>query len=58
MEKSSELRWLIFAHEETRFPYRLYIEEEPEKFLCLKVQEKWPGPGKRIFCKQEGYLDK
>jgi len=58
MTKSSQLRWLIFAHGETGFPYKLYIEEEPGRFLCLKVQEKWPGPGKRIFCKQEGYFDK
>lgn len=46
----------MFSDEDKRFPYKLCIEEEPERFLCLRVQARWPGPGKRIFCKQEGYL--
>lgn len=58
MAKLSELRWLVFLDEDVKFPYRLYIEEEADRFLSLKTQEKWPGPGKRIFCKKEGYFSK
>ncbi len=58
MAKTSELKWLVFAHEDPKFPYRLYIEEEPNRFLSLKTQDRWPGPGKRIFCKKEGYFSK
>ena len=58
MAKLSELRWLVFLDEDVKFPYRLYIEEEADRFLSLKTQEKWPGVGKRIFCKKEGYFSK
>lgn len=48
------LRWLIYPAASERFPYWLFIEDRPGKFLCLRVQERWPGPGKNIFCKAEG----
>ncbi|MEO0081268.1 MAG: ERCC4 domain-containing protein [candidate division WOR-3 bacterium] len=44
------LRWLLYRTEHERFPYHLLIEEEPGRFLCFDVQDKWPGPGKGIFC--------
>lgn len=50
-----KLRWLLFPNEEKHFPYQLFIEDNPGKFIHLKPQEKWPGPGKNIFCKFEGY---
>jgi len=50
-----KLRWLLFPHQALRFPYELFLEEAPGKFLHLKTQGKWPGPGKNIFCKFEGY---
>jgi len=49
-----KLRWLVYANLGGRFPYRVFIEEKPGVFLSLRVQEKWPGPGKKIFCKLEG----
>ena len=50
------LRWLIYPAT-GRFPYRLFIEDKPGKFLYLRAQERWPGPGKNIFCKFEGMVD-
>jgi hypothetical protein len=50
-------RWFIFPDEDQKFPYNLFIEKTPNKFLHLKSQEKWPGPGKNIFCKFEGEID-
>jgi hypothetical protein len=44
------LRWLIYAQENSRFPFRLLIEQEPGRFLCFDVQDRWPGPGKSVFC--------
>ncbi len=44
------LRWLIYPAENPRFPYQLFIEHEPGSFLSYRVQDKWPGPGKSIFC--------
>jgi len=48
------LRWLIYFEEKGRFPYQLFIEEERGKFLYLRAHDRWPGPGKNIFCKLEG----
>jgi len=50
MAEEQNLRWLLYSQKESKFPYRLYIEETPGTFLSLNVQEKWPGPGKKIFC--------
>lgn len=52
-----KLKWFLFPCEEERFPYQLFIEDAPGKFIHLKAQEKWPGPGKNIFCKFEGYCE-
>jgi hypothetical protein len=43
-------RWLIYPHDNDRFPYRLLVEHEPGRFLCFDIQDKWPGPGKSVFC--------
>ena len=50
------LRWMIFPNPEERFPYKLYIEEYPSHFLCLEVQERWPGPNKQIYCLRKGHF--
>ncbi|MEO0092760.1 MAG: hypothetical protein ABIK67_00680 [candidate division WOR-3 bacterium] len=44
------MRWLIYQQASKRFPYLLLIEHEAGKFLSYAVQDKWPGPGKNIFC--------
>jgi len=51
------LRWFLFTCKEERFPYQLFLEDSPGRFIHLKTQEKWPGPGKNIFCKFEGYCE-
>lgn len=51
------LRWLIYPGIEKRYPYRLFIEERGNEFLVLSVQERWPGPGKNIFCKMDGIVN-
>ncbi|MCM8793783.1 MAG: hypothetical protein NC898_04890, partial [Candidatus Omnitrophica bacterium] len=48
------LRWLIYKKEKDNFPYWIFIEEEKNKFVFLKANDKWPGPGKNIFCKYIG----
>ncbi len=48
------LRWIICENDDVRFPYQLFIEEEPNNFLHLLIQERWPGPGKKIFCRFVG----
>ncbi len=40
----------MFRIENERFPYQLLIEHEPGRFLNYRVQDKWPGPGRSIFC--------
>ncbi len=44
------LRWLIYAQDNDRFPFRLLIEQKPGHFLAFDVQDKWPGPGRSVFC--------
>ncbi len=44
------MRWLIYPQENKRFPYLLLIEYEAGKFYSYAIQDKWPGPGKSIFC--------
>lgn len=43
-------RWILFKQESEKFPYLLCIEEKPNEFLCLAVQDRWPGPNKKIYC--------
>jgi len=57
-KEGKAFRWLVYSEDEERFPYRVFIEESPGKFLCLKAHERWPGPGKNIFCKIEGTVSK
>lgn len=52
----NNLRWLLYKTDEEKFPYKICVEEKPNEFLILKVQARWPGPGKKIFCISEGYL--
>ncbi len=54
MNNIPELRWILYKQEDKRFPYRLYIEEASDNFICLDTQDRWPGPGKKIFCKLIG----
>ncbi len=49
------LHWIMFKQDNKRFPYRLYIEESPGRFLGLSVQDKWPGPNQKIYCLSRGY---
>lgn len=53
----NQLQWLMYKQESEKFPYILYIEEEQNKYLQLQVQERWPGPGKKIFCIPQGYYN-
>lgn len=54
MDDVPGLKWLVYKREEEKFPYRLYIEESSGNFICLNTQERWPGPGKKIFCQSLG----
>lgn len=47
---NKSMRWLIYQQTDKRFPFLLLIEHEVSKFLSYSVQDKWPGPGKNIFC--------
>ncbi len=50
MTDNMPLRWMMFKQESDKFPYLLCIEEKPDEFLCLAVQDRWPGPNKKIYC--------
>ncbi len=54
MGEEKILRWLLYQQSDEKFPYQLYIEVEPDNFLCLNVQDRWPGPGKKIYCQPLG----
>jgi len=47
---NQNLQWLLHKQESKKFPYKLFIEEKHDDFLVLSVQERWPGPGKKIYC--------
>ncbi len=47
---ANTLRWLVYQSEESAYPYWVFIETEPKKFIFLKAKDRWPGPGKNIFC--------
>jgi len=49
-QASSGLRWVMYPQTNQRFPFQLFVEHEPGRFLTFAVQDKWPGPGKSIFC--------
>lgn len=51
-------KWLLYPTAVQNFPFKLYIEESPDKFLVLSVQDKWPGPGKKIFCLPDDYCNR
>ena len=42
--------WILETTESHRFPYRLRIRKEGKTLLCLRVQDRWPGPKGQIFC--------
>jgi hypothetical protein len=51
----SDLRWLVFnAQDDPKYPFWIFIEYQPKKFVFLKTKEKWPGPSQKLFCKYEG----
>jgi hypothetical protein len=54
MADNQTLRWLLYKQESEKFPYRLFIEGNPNDFLILSVRERWPGPNKKIYCLSEG----
>ena len=49
-QASAGLRWLLYKTGHERFPFRLLVEHAPGTFLCFDVQDRWPGPGKSVFC--------
>ncbi len=49
-KEGQNLRWLIYKQPSKKFPFQLYIEESPGHFKVLDVQNRWPGPGKKIYC--------
>jgi len=49
---------MIYPEGEGRFRYALFVEEQPGKFLHLRVHDRWPGPGKNVFCKLEGQVNR
>jgi hypothetical protein len=55
-EERPALRWLVYPSGKDRFPFTLLVEHEPGSFLCYEVQEKWPGPGKSVFCLSRGTI--
>jgi len=58
MQNNQTLHWFLYKQESEKFPFRLFIEENPDDFLVLGVQDRWPGPGKKIYCLLEKRCNK
>lgn len=54
MDENPRLKWLLYQQDDQKFPYRLFIEESSGNFISLNTQDRWPGPGKKIFCQSLG----
>lgn len=48
------MKWLMFETGEERFPYRILVQCGKDKFYNFRVQNRWPGPGKSVFCLNDG----
>ena len=58
MQNKQILRWFLYKKESEKFRFRLFLEENPDDFLVLSVQHRWPGPGKKIYCLLEEWCNK
>jgi len=56
-KKLQPILWVIEKIGEGKFPYRLTIKQEDEILLKLKIQDRWPGSTKNIFCIQDTFLE-
>jgi len=45
--------WIMEATGHPKFPFRIRIIRGDEILLCLRVQDRWPGPRGHIFCLRE-----
>ncbi|MFP4363794.1 MAG: ERCC4 domain-containing protein [Spirochaetia bacterium] len=45
--------WQIESAPNSKFPFRISIEEEGRTILALRAQDKWPGQKGNIFCIRE-----
>ncbi|MFB6259213.1 MAG: hypothetical protein ABEJ96_11900, partial [Thiohalorhabdaceae bacterium] len=45
--------WRVEQTSDTKFPYRITLEQDGEVTLALRAKERWPGPGGNVFCLRE-----
>jgi hypothetical protein len=49
--------WVVEGTTNSRFPFRVSIEQEGRLVLAVRARAAWPGPGQQIFCMRERSLD-
>lgn len=50
-------QWIVERTVDTRFPYRVRIEQDGRTILAVRARHAWPGPGMNIFCLREREFD-
>jgi hypothetical protein len=45
--------WVVERTQDSRFPFRITIEQEGRALLAVRAQSHWPGAGSQIFCLRE-----
>ncbi len=45
--------WTVAPTGDARFPWRIRIERDGRVVLSVRAQDRWPGPGGRVFCLRE-----
>lgn len=50
------IQWLVEATGNSRFPFRIAIEQGSKTIFAVRAQDAWPGPKGHIFCIRDGSL--
>lgn len=45
--------WIVERTQNSRFPFRIRIEQDGRTLLAVRAQSHWPGAGSQIFCLRE-----
>lgn len=49
--------WIVQRTMDTRFPFRIRVEQDGRALLAVRAQAAWPGAGSQIFCLRETEFD-
>lgn len=49
--------WKIEKATDSKFPFRISVEQGSRALLVLRAQDRWPAPGGQVFCLREKAFD-